>query len=148
MAEDQNTDVRTADHDVRKLSDDDIPQAGARRWKYNLPTERPYGKVKPREVQIAEPTEAIINQTFELAAPWEGRSDTLHMSVAQGIQLRFCLKNIGGKEVNYLDLEGSKLWDYIDMYEFSLLVRALDTLTSPRKTEVEDFLRTGELVSV
>lgn len=125
-----------------------VSSHSGRVWEFRIPGHRELGPDKSdRVVRLAEPTEAIVNQCFELAAMFERRSEALHMQVAQALQVRMCLVAVDGVSTTFRQLEGKALWDHIDLYEFTFLVRALDRLTSPPKADVDAFLESAQLVA-
>lgn len=120
-----------------------IPSSGplADEGKAKRPSERRAQEAKKRTVKLLEPNEDIINDSLELAAPWEQSGQVVFMSVAQGNQLRLCLVEVDGNPVDFAQLEGDGLHAIFNEYERSFLMKALEKISTPSNQEVDDFLK-------
>lgn len=103
-------------------------------------------KLQGKIVELIEPTEQMIVHALELAKPWESSGQIAMMARAQGFQLRLALCRIGDHEVNFDQLEGELLHQYLNEYERSFLIKAIDRLTSPPDEEVEDFFDSMQML--
>lgn len=87
------------------------------------------------------PTESIVGQALELAHPFHKGGAMREMTAAQGAQVRLCLVSINGRQVRMDEIGGDDLFSLIDIKEYAMLVKALETLTTPPADEVDDFLK-------
>lgn len=104
-------------------------------------SKRHRGKKGGRVVVMLEPNEDIINDSLELAAPWESSGNIVFMSVAQGYQLRLCLLLVDETPIGFDDLEGEGLQQRFNEYERSFLMKGLERISTPPDQEVDSFLR-------
>lgn len=101
-----------------------------------------------RQFVLRVPTESIIGQAIELAHPHSKSGPMREMSAAQGYQLRLCLVSVDGRTVRQDEVQGDDLHNVIDIKEYALLIKALETLTNPPKEDVEGFLESMRSVSI
>lgn len=89
---------------------------------------------------LRTPTESIIGQAIELAHPHSKHGQMREMGAAQGAQLRLCLVSIDGQPVRQDQIQGDDLHNFINIKEYAMLIKALETLSTPPEEDVKGFL--------
>lgn len=112
-----------------------------------LPADNPTGELRAtfttkrgRVFVVRVPNESIVGKALTLAAVHHKDGYMREQLAAQGAQLRLCLVSVDGRPVRFDELQDDGLFKFIDIKEYSMLIKAMEKLTTPPAEDVEDFL--------
>jgi len=130
---------------MMQTTDDD----GNRYWRLVWPKndKHPDGMdLAGKEVIFLEPDPDLLDMAFELASDQEHRGEMVYNHQATMSQLKLCLKKVGDTRYTYEDLQAGGLTREFTEYQRSMLVQALQQITTPEEAKVDNFLSSASRV--
>jgi hypothetical protein len=107
-------------------------------WEGEFPPEDPSDE--PVYVSGVYPTLKRERQALQNISKAAKKDPMIAMKESQENLVRLCVRQIGDESVNYGDLRGSKLEEYLDAHQLYMLTELFDTWQTPQQSRVEGFL--------